>query len=71
MQEGLTQEEVAARAGIRQSALSKVERGDTDSPGILYLSKITRALDRSLDELVAELQDAAEVACLQPALVAA
>jgi len=70
-QRGMTQEEVAKQAGIRQSSLSKLENGLTENPGFIYLARIVAVFGRSLDELAAECSDREEAALLLPAACAA
>ena len=65
-QRGMTQEEVAKQAGIRQSSLSKLEKGLTENPGFIYLARIVAVFGRSLDELAAECSDREEAALLLP-----
>ena len=47
-----TQEELAARSGISQGLISRIERGLTPSPGVLVLRRLARALMCSIDWLV-------------------
>jgi ribosome-binding protein aMBF1 (putative translation factor) len=47
IQEGLTQSELAKKAGTKQSAISRLESGDSN-PSISFLSKIAKALDLRL-----------------------
>jgi transcriptional regulator with XRE-family HTH domain len=49
---GLTQDEVAAKAAISQSALHYIE-SNTNSPSVRTLSKIAKALGVSIAELLA------------------
>jgi transcriptional regulator with XRE-family HTH domain len=51
----ITQEELAHKAGITVSSLSRIERG-LNSPGWITVSKIIEALGVSLGELVEALE---------------
>lgn len=44
---GLTQEELAKKVGTKQSAIARIESGDTN-PTILFLEKLASALDTKL-----------------------
>jgi transcriptional regulator with XRE-family HTH domain len=46
-EQGLTQEELARRIGTRQSAVSRLEKGDYN-PTLSFLRKVARALDTEL-----------------------
>lgn len=46
-EQGLTQEELAAKIGTRQSAVSRLEKGDYN-PTLSFLCKVARALDTEL-----------------------
>ena len=50
---GLSQGQLAERVGVAQAAISRIERGETREPGVLIMAGIARALDTSIDELVA------------------
>jgi transcriptional regulator with XRE-family HTH domain len=50
---GLSQGQVAERSGVAQPAISRIERGETREPGVLIMAGIARALDVTVDELVA------------------
>jgi transcriptional regulator with XRE-family HTH domain len=50
---GLSQEQLAERCGVAQAAISRIERGETREPGVLVMAGIARALELSIDELVA------------------
>lgn len=47
IEQGLSQKELAERIGTRQSAVSRIERGECN-PSVALLSKIAKALDREL-----------------------
>ena len=47
LDEGLSQEELAARAGMRQSVISKIENGESE-PRIETVNKIAKALNRKV-----------------------
>jgi ribosome-binding protein aMBF1 (putative translation factor) len=47
LDEGLSQEELAARAGMRQSIISRIENGESE-PRIETVNKIARALNRKV-----------------------
>ena len=49
---GLSQGQLAERAGVAQAAISRIERGETREPGVLIMAGIARALDTSIEELV-------------------
>jgi transcriptional regulator with XRE-family HTH domain len=51
---GLTQEEVARRAGLTLKAVGEVERGDVRDPHISSLGAIARALEVPVEDLVKE-----------------
>ena len=44
---GLSQEELAKRAGTKQSVISRIENGESE-PGIETVKKIARVLDREV-----------------------
>jgi len=50
---GLSQGQLAQRAGVAQAAISRIERGETREPGVLIMAGIARALDTSIDDLIA------------------
>lgn len=50
--QGISQSELARRAGIRQGVLSYIESGRTKHPRIDTLSAIARALGVSVDKLM-------------------
>jgi transcriptional regulator with XRE-family HTH domain len=54
----ITQEQLAFDAGITVSALSRIERG-LNSPGWTTVQRLANALDISMSELVADLEEAA------------
>lgn len=47
LEKGVTQKELAKRAGTKQSAIARLESG-TYNPSIAFLKKITRALDAKI-----------------------
>jgi len=47
LDEGLSQEKLAARAGMRQSVISRIENGESE-PRIETVNKIARALNRKV-----------------------
>jgi putative transcriptional regulator len=49
---GLSQADLAERAGVAQAAISRIERDETQDPGVLIVAGIAKALGTSLDELV-------------------
>jgi len=51
---GLTQEEVARRAGLTLKAVGEMERGDVRDPHISSLGAIARALEVPVEDLVKE-----------------
>lgn len=52
MQSGLTQSELASRAGISPSYLSDIERDKFTNPGVEILCRIALALGCTLEDLV-------------------
>lgn len=54
---GITQEELAFEAGITASALSRIERG-LNTPGWMTVRRLAEALEVSLVELAAHVEDA-------------
>ena len=48
----LSQEELAKKAGITYSTLIKIESGQNKNPTIDNLSKIAKAFDVSVDDLI-------------------
>lgn len=55
-EKGLTQEELAHRAGIHRTYLSDVERGSRNV-SLLILEKLAKALELSLADLFARVSD--------------
>ena len=51
---GITQEEVARRAGMSLNGMADIERGDAVDPHISTLRRIAEALDTSVAELMGE-----------------
>ena len=51
---GLTQEELAHKAGMKFSTFVQIEKGRVPNPRIDTLRKIARALDVTLDELAGD-----------------
>lgn len=49
--EGLTQTELAERAGVAQTVLSQYERG-VRNPSAYVLARLAKALDVTMDELM-------------------
>jgi transcriptional regulator with XRE-family HTH domain len=49
---GLSQEEVARRAGLSLKGMGEIERGDIEDPHISSLAKIARALGVPLEDLI-------------------
>lgn len=49
---GWSQNDLAARAGINQSYLSKIESGERPTPSILVVWKLAKAFNISVDSLV-------------------
>ena len=47
LDEGLSQEDLAARAGMRQSVISRIENGESE-PRIETVNKIAKALNRKV-----------------------
>jgi transcriptional regulator with XRE-family HTH domain len=55
---GLTQEQLAARAGVVTSTISKIERGVSDSPDLETLRGLAEAIGINVRELLPPLQEA-------------
>jgi transcriptional regulator with XRE-family HTH domain len=49
---GLSQAGLAQRVGVAQAAISRIERDETQDPGVLIVAGIAKALGVSLDQLV-------------------
>jgi transcriptional regulator with XRE-family HTH domain len=56
LQQRRTQEWLERETGLRQSYLSKMEKGTIDNPGLFHVDRIARALGHTLDELMAEVK---------------
>lgn len=54
---GKTQQELAQEAGIPQSQVSKIERGQTAEPSFTTVVALARSLDLSLDALASSSED--------------
>lgn len=52
----MTQQELANKAGVTQKYISLIELNDR-IPSVKVLSKIANALDTTMDELVAQIND--------------
>lgn len=63
---GLTQEQMAARMGIRQSAVSNLESGNRGLPSGLTLVKLAAALNCSTDALLRGLLQRQEAGDVSP-----
>jgi len=50
LDEGLSQEELAARAGMRQSVISRIENGESE-PRIETVNKIAKAFIKKIEFL--------------------
>ena len=48
----LSQADLAQRVGVAQAAISRIERDETQDPGVLIVAGIARALGLTLDQLV-------------------
>ncbi len=53
---GLTQDALAAETSISQGAISRIEKGITEDPGVMLLSKLAAALDQPLLAVLPELE---------------
>ena len=53
-QRGISQEELARKAGATYSTLIKLESGSNKNPTVKTLQQIAQALDVTLDDLVKE-----------------
>jgi transcriptional regulator with XRE-family HTH domain len=51
---GLSQEELARKAGVTYSTLTKIEMGVNQNPKVKTLQQIAAALDVTLDDLMKE-----------------
>jgi transcriptional regulator with XRE-family HTH domain len=49
---GLTQSELATRAGVKLDTLRSIEQGKTRNPGILTVLRLAEELNVTLDSLV-------------------
>ena len=56
---GLSQEEVARRAGLSLKGMGEIERGDIEDPHISSLAKIARALSVPVEALIKEEEEVA------------
>jgi len=56
---GLSQEEVARRAGLSLKGMGEIERGDIEDPHISSLAKIARALGVPVEALIKEEEEVA------------
>jgi transcriptional regulator with XRE-family HTH domain len=54
MEKGLSQEQLAQKAGITYSTLAKLESGVNQNPKVKTLQQIATALEVSLDDLMKE-----------------
>jgi transcriptional regulator with XRE-family HTH domain len=52
---GISGNELASRAGIAQSAISKIERGAVEAPSVYVVAAIAKVLNLSVEDLVGEL----------------
>lgn len=50
---GLTQEELAARTGLHQTAISQIERGEVVSPKVSTMRALARGFDMDLATFIA------------------
>lgn len=51
---GLSQDQLARKAGITYSTLTKLESGVNQNPKVKTLQKLAKALDVTLDDLMKE-----------------
>jgi len=51
---GLSQKELAAKVGVTQDTISKIELGKQENPGLKYLKRICQELDIAIEELFME-----------------
>ncbi len=51
-EKGLSQEQLAQKAGITYSTLAKLESGVNENPKVKTLQQIAKALDVSVDDLL-------------------
>lgn len=49
---GLTQEDLAQKAGVKYTTLSKIESGVVKKPTVYIIAKIAKALEVSIEELI-------------------
>jgi transcriptional regulator with XRE-family HTH domain len=49
---GLTQDDLAKKADIKYTTLTKVEGGVVNKPSVQTMAKIAKALDVSIEELI-------------------
>lgn len=53
-EKNLSQEELAKKAGITYTTLTKIESGHNDNPTVKTLQQIAQALEVTLDDLMRE-----------------
>lgn len=51
---GMTQSELAKKAGVKQSAISWIENKKTANPGAITLYKMAKTLKCTVDDLIEE-----------------
>lgn len=56
-QSGLTQDELAAKSGLSQTQISKLESGEIRNPGMRTLRKLADALGVSLGAVISAVLD--------------
>jgi len=50
--QGLSQDDLARKAGLKYSTLAKIEGDFVTKPGVQVIAKIARALDVSMEDLL-------------------
>lgn len=48
----LTQAQLAIRSGVSQQAISKIENGERNNPGVYTLQKLASVLHCTVDDLI-------------------
>ena len=57
MKMGKTQKNLSEESGVSQQAISAIERGDNNNPGIHTARKLAKALECTVDDLFPEKQE--------------
>ncbi len=49
---GLSQEDFAQKSGVKYTTLIKIESGVIKTPSVIFMAKIAKALDVSIEDLL-------------------